>query len=225
MVFAGAAVLAAFSSNEFVAGVSIKAPFASEHRFADELATAIELAAAGISAGASAGASSVADCKTETLPVRAGHERSNAEIMNTQAAAIVSFERTDAVPRGPNDALETLLVNNAPASVLPGCSRTAPIKTMQEIKNIAYSTYSNLLIHLSSLGIFNPKAENSGELQAKACTLNFIIHDLCEAFRIEARSADQCTVNVRLIHQTADIIRFDRSAIQDPCCICNVLSV
>jgi len=65
-------------------------------------------------------------------------EMSRAEIINTEAAAIVNLERTEAVPRGPNAALETLLVNNAPASVLPGCSNTAPINTMQDMKNNAY---------------------------------------------------------------------------------------
>ena len=36
------------------------------------------------------------------------------------AATIVIFESTDAVPRGPNAAFEILLVKSAPASVLPG---------------------------------------------------------------------------------------------------------
>jgi hypothetical protein len=54
------------------------------------------------------------------FPVNAGIEIKRAVSMNTTAAAIVSFERTDAVPRGPNAALDTLLVNKAPASVLPG---------------------------------------------------------------------------------------------------------
>ena len=54
------------------------------------------------------------------LPLNAGIEIIKADNMKTIAAAIVSFESTEAVPRGPNAALETLLVNNAPASVLPG---------------------------------------------------------------------------------------------------------
>lgn len=151
-LLAGAeAVLSAFCSNEFVAGVSIKALFPAVFASGAEFASALEFVAAGISAGCSAGASSVDDCRTETFPLKAGIEINRAETMKMQAAAIVIFERTDAVPRGPNALLETLLVNNAPASVLPGCSSTAPISTMQEIKNIAYSTYSNLLIHLSGV--------------------------------------------------------------------------
>jgi len=82
--------------------------------------------------------SALVPCKTETLPLNAGIEISKAESMNTVAAAIVSFESTEAVPRGPNAALETLLVNRAPASVLPGCRSTAPIKTMQDMKKSAY---------------------------------------------------------------------------------------
>lgn len=50
---------------------------------------------------------------------------------------MVSFDKTEAVPRGPNAELETLLVNNAPASVLPGCSSTVAINTKHEIKNNA----------------------------------------------------------------------------------------
>ncbi len=95
---------------------------------------------AGVSAGA-AGASdgvSALPCKTDTFPVSAGIEISNAEIMNNAAAAIVTFERTEAVPRGEKAVLETLLVNKAPASVLPGCNSTEPINTIQAIKNKAY---------------------------------------------------------------------------------------
>jgi hypothetical protein len=77
-------------------------------------------------------------CKTETFPLKAGIEIIKAEIMNIAAAVIVTFERTEAVPRGENAVLETLLVNKAPASVLPGCSKTEPTKTMHEIKNNAY---------------------------------------------------------------------------------------
>jgi hypothetical protein len=103
--------------------------------------------AAGCSAGASAGISS-AELRTEILPLRAGIEISNAENMNKIAAAMVSFESTEAVPRGPNAALETLLVNNAPASVLPGCNNTAAMSTTHETKKTVYKTYSNLLTYL-----------------------------------------------------------------------------
>jgi hypothetical protein len=83
--------------------------------------------------------------KTEMLPLIAGIEINNAESIKTIAAAIVSFDNTEAVPRGPKAALETLLVNNAPASVLPGCRSTAATSTMHETKKIVYKTYSILL--------------------------------------------------------------------------------
>jgi len=56
----------------------------------------------------------------------------------------VIFESTVAVPRGPNELLFTLLVNNAPASVLPGCNRTAPTRAMHDKKNNVYRTYNNV---------------------------------------------------------------------------------
>jgi len=88
-------------------------------------------------AGASAGASGLAD-RTETLPLNAGIEISSAERKKTMAATIVNFERTVAVPRGPNAELEILLVKSAPASVLPGCSNTAATRTTQERIKIVY---------------------------------------------------------------------------------------
>ena len=128
------------ASNELVAGVSISALFA--------LSVAIFVFAGsvcGLAAGASAGVSVVvsAELRTEMFPVSAGIEIKRAVSINTTAAAIVNFESTDAVPRGPNAALDTLLVNKAPASVLPGCSKTAATRTMHERKNIVYKTYSN----------------------------------------------------------------------------------
>jgi hypothetical protein len=139
-------LLAAASENEFVAGVSTSAPF----EFSGTIfvfAGCVCCSATGCSAGASAGASPAA-LSTETFPLSAGIDMINAESMNTTAAAIVSFESTDAVPRGPNAALETLLVNNAPASVLPGCKSTAATSTAHEIKKIVYKTYSKLLTYL-----------------------------------------------------------------------------
>jgi hypothetical protein len=138
-------LVAAFTSaeNEFVAGVSINALLVSSVAIL-EFAGSVCSPAAGASAGASAGMSPAPD-NTETFPVSAGIEIINADSINTTAAAIVSLDRTDAVPRGPKEALETLLVNNAPASVLPGCSKTAAINTTQEIKNIVYKTYSILV--------------------------------------------------------------------------------
>jgi hypothetical protein len=151
-----------FQKNYLFAGVSV---FAGAATFAFDSAGAAafvfatgaavfalaSLTFAFASAGTtdSAGASSLL-CSTETLPLSAGIEISNADTIKNAAAAIVNFERTDAVPRGPNAALETLLVNKAPASVFPGCSSTEPTSTMHEIKNIAYKTYNNFLIHLFS---------------------------------------------------------------------------
>ncbi len=124
---------------------------------------------------ASAGASGLLD-RTDTLPVNAGIARSNAESMNNAAAVIVTFERIVAVPRGARAELDTLLVNNAPASVLPGCNKTAAMSVMHERKKTVYKKYSNFLNHL------------------------FIVHDSGKTFRIETSSADQCTVDVRLRH-------------------------
>ena len=59
-------------------------------------------------------------CKTDMFPVKAGIARSNAESIKMVAAPMVIFDKIVAVPRGPNAALETLLVNSAPASVFPG---------------------------------------------------------------------------------------------------------
>jgi hypothetical protein len=74
--------------------------------------------------------------RTETPPCRAGIEMNKAESIKTVAATIVIFERTVAVPRGPNAELEILLVKSAPASVFPGCSNTDTISMMQDMKNI-----------------------------------------------------------------------------------------
>ena len=92
---------------------------------------------ASIEAGASAGVSGLL-FKTETFPVKAGIANNNADNINKVAALIVTFDKTVAVPRGLNAELETLLVNKAPASVLPGCSKTAAISTKQERKNKPY---------------------------------------------------------------------------------------
>lgn len=107
-------------------------------------ATALALAfASAVLEFVSAGASTALD-NTDVFPLRAGIDISSADSMKIVAAAIVIFDKTLAVPRGPKAALETLLVNNAPASVLPGWSNTAPTNTMQEVKNNAYKTYINL---------------------------------------------------------------------------------
>ena len=72
---------------------------------------------------------SVVVCKTEIFPIIAGNDSKSAETINVIAAPIVIRDKTDCVPRGPKAVLETLLVNNAPASVLPGCKSTVTINT------------------------------------------------------------------------------------------------
>lgn len=84
--------------------------------------------------------------KTERFPVKTGNESNKADNIKTVAVKIVSFDKTEAVPRGFIEALETPLVNNAPASVLPGCSNTVMIKTIQDRKNTMYKNVSNLLL-------------------------------------------------------------------------------
>jgi hypothetical protein len=97
----------------------------------------LALASTGVvDAGASStGASGFAE-STEILPVSAGIARKRAESINVVAATMVIFDNTVAVPRGARAELETLLVNNAPASVLPGWRSTAATKIMHETKNI-----------------------------------------------------------------------------------------
>ena len=130
-------LFAASDLNSFVAGVSMRAPLLLVSVAVFELAGAVAGCVAG-SAGVSVDVSALVPCRTETLPLRAGIEIRSADSMKTVAAAIVSFESTEAVPRGPNAALDTLLVNSAPASVLPGCSSTAATSTRHEIKNKPY---------------------------------------------------------------------------------------
>ena len=120
MFATGAEFDAAFTSawNEFVAGVSINALF---------VLSVVIVVFAGSVASPAAGSSVVvpsagrsAPESTEIFPLNAGIEINNAVSIKMIAATIVIFDSTEAVPRGPNAALETLLVNNAPASVLPG---------------------------------------------------------------------------------------------------------
>ena len=124
----------AFAGTEFDSVVPGAAAFALVSGAVFALAAgALELELAGASAGASG-----FEERTETFPFIAGIEISKAMRKNTTAAPIVSLDKTVAVPRGPNAELEILLVNNAPASVLPGCSRTAATRTTQEIIKIVY---------------------------------------------------------------------------------------
>ena len=66
------------------------------------------------------GASDTPDCSTELVPLIAGNDSVKAVSMKATAAPIVIFASRVCVPRGPNAVLETELVNNAPASALPG---------------------------------------------------------------------------------------------------------
>jgi hypothetical protein len=132
--------------NDSVAGVSINALF---------VLSGIIVVFAGTVASSAAGASVVVSSpegstpeRTETFPLNAGIDIINAVSMKMMAATIVIFDSTEAVPRGPNEALDTLLVNRAPASVLPGCSRTVVTSTMQERKKIVYKTYINCPTYL-----------------------------------------------------------------------------
>ena len=148
--FAGA-LAGGLSAGVFAAGAAAFAFVSAEtdvFAFASVGAVAFASAGAAVFAFASAvlafvfeldastGASGLLD-RTETLPVNAGIARTKADIMNVAAAMIVIFDKTVAVPRGANAELETLLGKRAPASVLPGCSRTDATSTMQEMKNSA----------------------------------------------------------------------------------------
>ncbi len=139
--------------------------------------------------------------KTDTFPVKAGIDNNRADTINNPAAVIVTFDKIVAVPRGASAELETLLVNKAPASVLPGCSKTAAISTMQERKKTAYKKYSNFLNHL------------------------FRVHDRGKTFRIKTSSADECPVDIRLRHKCRYVVRFDRTAVKDPDRICDLGTV
>lgn len=119
---------------EFVSGAALAAGAAT-------------FAFVSIAAGAVSDGVSDTVWRTDTPPCNAGIEIRNATTMKTVAATIVSFDSTDAVPLGPKAVLEMLLVKSAPASVLPGCSKTVATRTMQATKKIAYNTYNNGLDH------------------------------------------------------------------------------
>ncbi len=106
-----------------------------------------------VETGAVGAGTSVFPCvsKTERFPVKAGKESIKADSIKVVAVTIVSFDKTEAVPRGFIEALETPLVNNAPASVLPGCNKTVIIKMIQDKKNTMYKNVSNLLLQKNYL--------------------------------------------------------------------------
>lgn len=90
--------------------------------------------------GVATGTSATPDCKTELVPESHGSESISAINMNAAAAPIVIFASKLAVPRGPNAVLDTELVNNAPASALPGCSKTTRIRMTHARINNPYKT-------------------------------------------------------------------------------------
>ncbi len=131
-LFAGTLVDAAFDAGAtFAAGGTATLALASagDATLAFESAAFVTVSSAGVSGLL---------VSTETLPVSAGIERNSADSINNVAAAIVTFESIVAVPRGARAELETLLVNKAPASVLPGCNSTAAMSVRQERKKIPY---------------------------------------------------------------------------------------
>jgi hypothetical protein len=90
--------------------------------------------------GVVTGASVTPDCKTELVPVIHGSESISAISMKAAAAPIVIFASNVCVPRGPKAVLETELVNKAPASALPGCSKTTRIRMTHARINNPYKT-------------------------------------------------------------------------------------
>ena len=90
--------------------------------------------------GTVTGASVTPDCKTELVPVSHGSESISAISMKAAAAPIVIFASKVCVPRGPKAVLETELVNKAPASALPGCSKITKTRTTQARTNNPYKT-------------------------------------------------------------------------------------
>ena len=107
---------------------------------AGEAAATGDGAAAGVGVGVAAGTSAASVCSTERVPVTAGNDNVKAISMNAAAAPIVIFDRTLAVPRGPNAVLETLLEKRSPAPDLPGCSRITTISTTHDSMNNPYKT-------------------------------------------------------------------------------------
>src|SRR5437868_13253667 len=78
------------------------------------------VACAGVADGAGVGAGELAgilsDCSTVRDPDKPGSDSISAISIKAAAAPIVILARILCVPRGPKAVLETLLVNNAPAS-------------------------------------------------------------------------------------------------------------
>lgn len=128
-------VLAAGAVSMFATGAELESTTGAALALASGMAELVLESPAF--AGVSIGVSGLLD-RTETLPVSAGIASSNADNIKVDAAIIVTFDKTVAVPRGARAELETLLVNKAPASVLPGCKRTAATRIKHDKKKIPY---------------------------------------------------------------------------------------
>ena len=82
----------------------------------------------------------VSVCSTDRVPVTAGNESIKAINMKAAAAPIVIFDKTLAVPRGPNAVLDTLLEKRSPAPDLPGCKSMTTISMTHASMNNPYKT-------------------------------------------------------------------------------------
>ena len=91
--------------------------------------------AAGEGVGVAEGAVAGVDDNTEREPLRLCKPSASAISMNAAAAPIVIFANRLAVPRGPNAVLDNVFENKAPASALPGCSKTTTIRIRHERMN------------------------------------------------------------------------------------------
>ena len=108
-----------------------------------ETGVGVGAAAVGVGCGvgvgvAETGTSGTPDCNTEFVPVTTGRDNVIAINMNAAAAPIVIFASKVCVPRGPKAVLETELVNKAPASAFPGCSKITRIRMTQARMNNPY---------------------------------------------------------------------------------------
>jgi len=130
----GEALSAGLAAGDAACFLSVSTEAAGDAAFAG--ATAGVGVVVGVGVGDATG--NVSDCRTEREPLIPGSDRVSAINIKAIAAPIVIFARMFCVPRGPKAVLETLLVNKAPASALPGCSSITTIRTAQDKINNAY---------------------------------------------------------------------------------------
>ena len=121
-VFAGltVAVFETFVTGTFVETFVIGGIVTAEFAFASGVTTAVFASTFALVFTVESVVVSGFVAKTEMLPLSAGIASISADNIKTVAAIIVVFDKTVAVPREPKALLETLLVNKAPASDLPG---------------------------------------------------------------------------------------------------------